>query len=317
MARKPRIHFPGAVYHVMLRGNGGQDIFFCPSDRARLYSLLQEGIEKYKYRVHAFCLMANHLHILIQIAENPLSKIIQNISFRYTRYINKTQKKTGHLFQGRYKAILIDADSYLLQVVRYIHNNPLRAKIVHTSEEYPWSSHHAYLGRTVIPWLYADWVLGQFSNDVAKARQLYAEFVAQGEQEGYRPEFSKGAYNGRLLGDDRFAERALALAEEKIQATFSLEEVVGTVCEVYGLDKKVLSSPGRRRDVSEAMAMAALLVLEAEHLTLTGLSVLVDRDISGLSQGARRLQARLMTDQSLQEKMKRIKGLLNIPKSQA
>jgi len=89
------------------------------------------------------------------------------------------------------------------------------------------------------------------------------------------------------------------------------------VCEVYGFDKNVLSSPGRRRDVSEAMAMAALLVLEAEHLTVTGLSVLVDRDISGLSQGARRLQARLMADQSLQEKMKRIKGLLNIPKSQA
>jgi len=109
----------------------------------------------------------------------------------------------------------------------------------------------------------------------------------------------------------------LALAEEKIQATFSLEDVVGTVCEVYGFDKHVVSSPGRRRDVSEAMAMAALLVLEAEHLTLTGLSVSVDRDISGLSQGARRLQARLMTDQSLQEKMERIKGLLNIPKSQA
>jgi putative transposase len=289
----------------------------CPSDRARFYSLLQEGIEKYKYRVHAFCLMATHLHLLIQIAEIPLSKIIQNISFRYTRYINKTQKKTGHLFQGRYKAILIDADSYLLQLIRYIHNNPLRAKIVHTSEEYPWSSHHAYLGRTVIPWLYVDWVLGQFSNNVAKARQLYAEFVVQGEQEGYRPEFSKGAHDGRLLGDDRFAERALALAEEKIQANFSLEDVVGTVCEAYGFDKNVLSSPGRRRDVSEAMAMAALLVLEEGHLTLTGLSVLVDRDISSLSQGARRLQERLMADQSLQEKMKRVKGLLNIPKSQA
>jgi len=111
-----------------------------------------------------------------------------------------------------------------------------------------------------------------------------------------------------LLGDDRFAERALALAEEKIQATFSLEEVVGAVCKVYGLDKHVLSRPGRRRDVSEAMAMAALLVLEAERLTLTGLSVLVDRDISSLSQGARRLQERLMADQALQEKRKGLKA---------
>ena len=117
MARKPRIHFTGAFYHVMLRGNSGQDIFFSSEDRVRFCFLVQEGVGMYGHRIHAFCLMDNHIHLLIQVGEIPLAKIIHNLSFRYTRYINVSQKRTGHLFQGRYKAILINADNYLLQLV--------------------------------------------------------------------------------------------------------------------------------------------------------------------------------------------------------
>ncbi|MCK5231162.1 MAG: transposase, partial [Desulfobulbaceae bacterium] len=134
MARKPRIHYPGAVYHVILRGNGGQDIFYSQEDRYRLYLLLQEGIERFGHRIHAFCLMTNHLHIVVQVGDIALSKIFQNVSFRYTRYINKKQNRIGHLFQGRYKALLIDPDSYLLELVRYIHNNPLRTGMVLSPE---------------------------------------------------------------------------------------------------------------------------------------------------------------------------------------
>ena len=114
MARKPRIHYPGAFYHVILRGNGGQDIFFSKNDRTKFYLLLQEGIERFGHRIHAFCLMTNHIHLVIQIGDIPLSKIMQNVTFRYTRYINARRKEFGHLFQGRYKAILIDADTYIL-----------------------------------------------------------------------------------------------------------------------------------------------------------------------------------------------------------
>ena len=123
MARKPRIHYPGAFYHVILRGNDGQDIFYTKIDRSRFCELLQEGIERYEHRIHGFCLMSNHLHLIVQAGDIPLSRILQNVSFRYTRYINKKKKRIGHLFQGRYKAILIDADSYLLELVRYIHLN--------------------------------------------------------------------------------------------------------------------------------------------------------------------------------------------------
>jgi putative transposase len=114
MARKPRVHYPAALYHVILRGNGGQEIFFNQEDRFRFYLLLQEGIERYRHGIHAFCLMANHIHLAIQVGNIALPRIIQNIAFRYTRWVNWRQGRTGHLFQGRYKAVLVDADSYLL-----------------------------------------------------------------------------------------------------------------------------------------------------------------------------------------------------------
>jgi hypothetical protein len=100
---------------------------FCLRPTGRFYFLLQEGVEKYGHRVHAFCLMTNHVHLAIQVGEVPLSRIMQNIGFRYTTYLNRRKKRTGHIFQGRYKALLIDADSYLLELVRYIHCNPVRA----------------------------------------------------------------------------------------------------------------------------------------------------------------------------------------------
>ena len=158
MARKSRVHYPGAVYHVMLRGNRGQPIFFSDEDRCRCYLLLQEGTVRFEYRVHGFCLMDNHLHLAIQVGDIPLSKIMQNLSFRYTRWVNKHQQRLGHLFQGRYHAILVDQDSYLLELVRYIHLNPVRAKWVDRPEDYPWSSHQAYLNAEAIPWLTTDWV---------------------------------------------------------------------------------------------------------------------------------------------------------------
>ena len=116
MARKPRVHYPTALYHVIMRGNARQDIFFDYEDRIRFYLLLQEGTEKYGHRIHAFCLMTNHVHLAIQVGDVSLSRIMQNLTFRYTKWINWRQNRSGHLFQGRYKAVLIDADSYLLEL---------------------------------------------------------------------------------------------------------------------------------------------------------------------------------------------------------
>lgn len=170
MARRPRLHVPGGAYHVMLRGNGGQDVFFTDQDRLYFYDLVAEGVARFGHRIHGFCLMSNHVHLVVQVAETPLAKIVQNLSFRYTRWINRQQRKAGHLFQGRYKAILVDVDAYLLGLVRYLHLNPVRAGMVEQPEAYRWSGHRSYLGMEALPWLSTEWVLGQFAKRLATSR---------------------------------------------------------------------------------------------------------------------------------------------------
>ena len=131
MARKPRIHYAGAVYHVIVRGNARQQIFSEAVDYLRFLRFIGEGVKKYGHRIHAFCLMPNHIHMAIQVGDISLSRIMQNLCFRYTQWVNRRQDRVGHLFQGRYKAVLVNADSYLLELVRYIH--------VTTQVAPPWS----------------------------------------------------------------------------------------------------------------------------------------------------------------------------------
>ena len=299
MARKPRIHYPGAVYHVILRGNGGQDIFFTKADRARFYFLLQEGVEKYGHRIHAFCLMTNHIHLAIQVGEMPLSRIMQNVGLRYTAYLNRRKKRTGHVFQGRYKALLIDADSYLLELVRYIHCNPVRARLVQTPDQYPLSSHRAYLGMEAITWLTTEWILSQFAEPEKKARTLYANFILNGIQEEHRVDFHRGSFEGRILGDNSFSEKSLARAEEKFQCRPSLEQIVAAVCAGYGIEPEMLAEPGKRQPAAIGRAVVAYLVQDAENLTLTELSDYVRRDIAALSRAAERLRAHVKSDSGL------------------
>ncbi len=156
--------------------------------------------------------MTNHIHLIIQVKEVPLSRIIQNLSFRYTRYINSSRKQTGHLFQGRYKALLLDADNYLLQLVRYIHNNPVRARMVTHPDKYEWSSHSDYLGKAKYPWLSTDFVLRQFAATETRARKLYNHFQLQGINEQHKPEFQDGTAQVRILGDDYFVDEVLSKA---------------------------------------------------------------------------------------------------------
>ena len=283
MARKPRIHYPGAYYHVILRGNGGQDIFFSKKDRTKFYLLLQEGTERFEHRIHAFCLMGNHVHLVIQVGDIPLSKIMQNVTFRYTRYINTRKKRIGHLFQGRYKAILVDADTYFLELVRYIHNNPVRAKLTKTADQYMFSSHRAYLGIDTLPWLTSDYVLAQFAKHKSKAKKLYHDFVLKGSTEDYRQEFYRGGHESRILGDDRFSEKALAKAAEKYTRKLFLEDVVEAVCAYYNITIDLLTDPGKTRPASEARSVIALLVQEKDNLKLTALGKYLKRDLATLS----------------------------------
>jgi len=242
MARKPRIHIPGGLYHVMLRGNGGQDIFFSPEDYYRMFFLIQEGVERFGHRILAFCLMDNHIHLAIQVSDISLSRIMQNLSFRYTRWINSRHQRMGHLFQGRYKALLVDKDSYMLELVRYIHLNPVRAGLVATPVDYEWSGHRAYLGKEHITWLSCDAVLAQFGSAVHTAREEYGRFVMDALDEKHRSEFHRGGDDSRLLGEDRFLQQVMAQTDEVVTVKISLEELVSSVAN--GLGRPALRERG-------------------------------------------------------------------------
>ena len=310
MPRKPRIHFPGALYHVTLRGNARQDIFFEDADRYRFYLLLQGVIERFGCRVHAFCLMTNHVHLAIQVGEIPLSRIMQNLSFRYTRWVNWRRNRSGHLFQGRYKSVLVDADAYLLQMVGYLHLNPIRAGIAADPEDYRWSSHRAYLGREQIPWLTVDPVLSQFSASLPKARKLFEAFVADRLGEGHRREFHGGKNDGRILGQDTFVETVLMEAEEAPLAKPDLEAVLKAVGILYDIGGDDLAAAGQGVRISEARAMAAWAVRELSAATLTELGKRIGRDVTSLSSAVRRLMTRARAEEAVAGRMNRLKEMI-------
>jgi len=227
MPRKPRIHYPGALYHVMLRGNAGDPVFFDESDRCRFYLLLQEGAVRFGFRAHAFCCMTNHIHLALQVGDIPLPRIMQNLSLRYTAWLNRRRRRSGHVFLGRYKALLVDADSYLLELVRYIHLNPVRANVVEFPENYPY---RAYQGEEVLPWLTTDLSLSLFSGDRVKARHAYAGFVNDGLGGGRVTEFHSGTCEGRIQGDDGFVDEILVKVNERDHRSPAIPAVIEAVC---------------------------------------------------------------------------------------
>jgi REP element-mobilizing transposase RayT len=309
MARKPRLHVPGGVYHVMLRGNAGQDIFFTDEDRLHLYDLVEEGTARFAHRVHGFCLMGNHVHLVVQVSETPLAKIVQNLSFRYTRWIHRRQRTVGHLFQGRYKAILVDADAYLLTLVRYVHRNPVRAGLVDHPEAYRWSGHRTYLGLEGLPWLSTDWVLGQFAQRLATARQLYAAFVAAGRDDGRRDDFHRGGNDSRVLADDDFTAAVLGRPLSSDDPP-SLDEIVDHVCGHYEVSATELYGPSRARRVSEARGMVGWLALETGATTLSAVATRFRRDPTTLSRIVGRIDREAKTPSRMAEALERLKNTL-------
>ena len=255
--------------------------------------------------------MTNHVHLLIQVGEVPLSRIIHNLSLRYTLWLNLRHGRIGHLFHGRYKAILVDADNYLLELVRYIHLNPIRAGIVKLPEEYVWSGHRALTGKDQISWLTTDHVLSQFDRNSAKARRRYQKFVHEALQAGQRKEFGQGTHEGRILGDDFFAEEVLRSTGKRTDSP-TIDQVMSEVCNHFGITEVEMAEAAKARKPSEARAMAALLVREIPGLSLTALSARMRRDVSALSRAARILADKVRTDQSTASKIQPLREKFQI-----
>ncbi len=178
MARPLRITFPGAFYHITSRGNDQKAVFKSKRDREKFLEYLEIATERYNARVHAFCLMGNHYHLLLETPSANLPQIMRHINGAYTTYFNIKRARSGHLFQGRYKAILVDKDTYAKELSRYIHLNPVRAHMVKAPQDYPWSSYNAYIGQCAPPeWLRRDFILAHFGKRRTTAQKNYRDFV--------------------------------------------------------------------------------------------------------------------------------------------
>lgn len=213
MARPLRIEFAGALYHVTSRGDRREDIFSADEDRVAWLEILGTVCERFNWRCHAYCLMTNHYHVLVETVEANLAKGMRQLNGVYTQYVNRSHGRVGHVFQGRYKAILVEKDGYLLELTRYVVLNPVRAGMVAQAEYWPWSSYRATVGTESAPaWLAVDDLLRGFGRTRGTARRTYIDFVRAGVG---LPSVWDGVTGQIYLGGEAFVQRMVALAQDK------------------------------------------------------------------------------------------------------
>ena len=219
MARPLRIEFAGALYHVTSRGNERHDIFFTDDDRRAFLATLEKVCGRFHWLCHAYCLMSNHYHILVETPEANLSKGMRQLNGVYTQYVNRRHGRVGHLFQGRFKAILVQKEAHLLELARYIVLNPVRAGMVKDPAAWPWSSFRATVGLDKkVDFLCTDWLLSAFGDKGRTATKAFTRFVTQGKQ-AESP--WKDLKNQIYLGSDQFVEQM----QQRIRDDQPLQEI--------------------------------------------------------------------------------------------
>lgn len=291
MPRKPRLHVPGGLYHVFLRGNGCRAIFFDSEDRSRWETLLESGLRRYGHRIHAYCWMTNHIHMAVQCRTEPVSSLMRYVASRYSRETNRKMRRSGHLFERRHGLILVQADQYLKALVRYIHQNPLHAGLIDDLAAYRWSSHLAYLGQGKPDWLTVDWVLSMFGDTELVARRRYRGFISQNGDSLPLQLFRQGIESSdRVLGDDPFCEAAVNESDKR-QAAQSLDEILEQICATHGVTEIELISKSRVRRNARIRAMIALEAIEAGAATSAIVARRFGRSESVLSRSLARLRA--------------------------
>lgn len=257
MPRPLRIHLPGAFHHVTLRGNHRQAIFFTPDDRRLFDEITAEVLDLFCARLHAYCWMTNHTHTLIQVGDVPLGRLMLRIAGRYARAVQQQLRTTGHLFEKRYHSVLVDADAYLLELLRYIHLNPVRAHMVQHPRDYPWSSHHAYMGTSPRPWVTTAFALRMFHPDAAMATASYERFIEdEVASPGSSPLIERNPNDTRILGNDLFAAKILGDAW-KPRSRKTLADLILEACQQFQISEAALTSASTQRHLTKARAWVA------------------------------------------------------------
>jgi len=299
MARRPRLFAPGILYHVIVRGNHQQKTFVSPQD----YEVYNERLARYRNKfhvsLHAFCLMPNHVHLLLECAEEPLSKFMQGIQQSYTQYYNRTYKKVGHLFQGRYKAIICDKDEYLLALVRYIHLNPVRSKLVERPEQYKYSGHCVFLKGKPTNVVDPTFVL-----KVMGGRKSYERFVLDGLREGHKEAYYE-LRDQQILGADEFAREL----KKETRGTYEAQEkkpigkVIELVAQRMRVDPQVLRGPDRSWQVSKKRTLLVYVLIRRLGFGVGEVADYLRRDPTTLTTLVSRLSNRTQREQALREEI--------------
>ena len=313
MARPLRIEYPGAFYHVTSRGNERKRIFSAKADYSQFRDYLKNAQEKYACRLHCYVLMQNHYHLVLETPEGNLSQVMQYLNGSYTGFFNHRTGRSGHLFQGRYKAILVEMDSYLLQLSRYIHLNPVRAGIVERPQDYPYSSYKSLISEKGEEIITRDLIWGMISKDRRLRPDLYRSFVERAlGRELENP--LKQVYAGSILGGKSFiretldklkddvVEREEVSYRKALRMPYEAEEILRMVSEHFGVSSAALSEQkgdGRNLLIHLLKTKTGMTNREIGELT-GGLSY------SGVSRAEARFVEKLKKNKSLQKSLKSV-----------
>lgn len=321
MARPLRIEYTGAWYHVMNRGRHGEKIFADSEDFKAFIALLRETSEMFALRIAAFCLMSNHYHILVQTPAGNLSRAMRHINGVYTQRYNRRLGIDGQLFRGRYKSVLVEEDSYLLELLRYIHRNPVRAQMCSNVDDYPWSSHKGYISSAEKwNWLYKDFLLNMFTPKKQKARRQYKEFVYCEDSDQITDFFSKKKLSS-FFGSQDFIDWVKATYHQlqghkeipqSRQLAPTISQIKALVCQSYEIEEQELTQ-SKRGQANEPRNVAVYLARKKCGLRLEG----IGREFglvsySSVSSIVTRTEKLLSQNQELSDRVDRISLRLNL-----
>ncbi len=316
MARPLRVDYPGALYHVTARGTERKAIFRHDADREQFLAVLAHAVERYRLRLHAYVLMDNHYHLLVETPEANLSLALRHLNGVYTGAFNRAHRRVGHLFQGRFKAIVVDKESYLLELSRYIHLNPVRTTRRHPLGRYRWSSYWDYIGRRSAPsWLTREMVLGSVGGKGNTAERRYQAFVEEGAA-AETPSLWERVVAQVALGDAKFVaslrRRVTTTHDREVPSRRRLAErpswaAIERAVQASATALRKLATGGRSDPVR---AVLVYLARERGGLSLREVGRLTDREEATVSHQTRRVMERRRTDARWDRAISRIEDTL-------
>ena len=288
MSRRPRVFAPGLLYHVIVRGNQRRKTFRCDDDYKAYLDRLEKYRAKHHVRIYAYCLMPNHVHLLVETGSIPLAKFMQGLQQSYTQHFNRSYRKVGHLFQGRYKAIICDRDKYLLALVRYIHLNPVRAKLAARPERYAYSGHNSYLTNGTAKIVEVTPTL-----KLLGGKNAYERFVLEAIGENHNEAYY-AVEDQRFLGEEGFGEEISRDTEqnEERKAKKPIETSFKEIARRVDTPPELLRGEDRRWDISAKRAEAVALLVRDYGYAVGEVAKYLGRDQANISTMLSRLSAR-------------------------